>query len=228
MLKSLQSVCLDIPTPAYVVDERLLRRNLQLLAEVERATGAKILLAQKCFSMYYFYPLIGEYLSGAAASGLYEARLAHEKMKGENHVFSPAYKTEDFAEICRLCDHVIFNSLNQLKKFAPTAKAAGVSCGLRINPEHSTQNHAIYDPCAPGSRLGVRRAELEEADFDFLSLIDGFHFHTLCEQNADALASTLHAVENKFGEYLPKLKWLNFGGGHHITPFEKVHLSAQG
>lgn len=203
-----------VPTPAYVVDEARLRKNLEILAGVQKDTGCSVLLAQKAFSMYYFYPLIGQYLAGATASGLYEARLGREEMGKENHIFSPAYKEADFAEIVALCDHIVFNSVSQWERFAPLAIEKGRECGLRINPECSTQEQAIYDPCSPGSRLGVRRA-----DFDITRLkgLSGLHFHTLCEQNADALAVTLEAVENKFGEFLPQLKWLNFGGGHHIT-----------
>jgi carboxynorspermidine decarboxylase len=164
--------------------------------------------------MYRFYPLISEYLDGFAASGYYEARLAKEHGGGENHVFSPAYREDEFAELIGLCDHIVFNSVPQLKKFAPRARERGVSIGLRLNPEHSTQAHAIYDPCAPDSRLGVRCRDWEDSA---LELIDGFHYHTLCEQGADALAETLAALESKFGDLLPKVKWLNLGGGHHIT-----------
>lgn len=203
-----------VPTPSYLVDEELLRHNLEILAGVQRDTGCHILLAQKAFSMYYFYPLIGQYLAGATASGLYEARLGREEMDGENHIFSPAYREEDFGEIVRLCDHIVFNSLSQWERFAPQALVAGRQCGLRINPECSTQEHAIYDPCSPGSRLGVRR---QDFDLSRLDGISGLHFHTLCEQNADALRVTLSAVEERFGEFLPAMKWLNFGGGHHIT-----------
>ena len=211
----LEPVWQAVPTPAYVVDESLLRRNLTILADLQRETGCHVLLAQKAFSMYHFYPLIGSYLSGATASGLYEARLAHEEMPGrENHIFSPAYRAEEFPEILRICDHIVFNSFAQWKRFGPAALAAGRECGLRINPEHSTQEHAIYDPCSPDSRLGIRLSEFEPEQLEGIS---GLHFHTLCEQDADALAETLAAVEEKFGGYLPKLKWINFGGGHHIT-----------
>ena len=201
-------------TPAYIIDEKKLLSNLEILANVQKETGAKILLAQKCFSLFRLYPLIGKYLSGCASSGLFEARLANEEMGKENHVFSPAFKEKEFAELCRLCDHIIFNSLTDAKKFAPAAKKAGVSCGLRINPEHSTQKTPLYDPCAANSRLGVKRREISGKLPPF---IEGLHFHTLCEQNSDALAQTLAAVEEKFGEFLPQMKWINFGGGHHIT-----------
>ncbi|MDD6381920.1 MAG: carboxynorspermidine decarboxylase [Selenomonadaceae bacterium] len=205
---------LEVPTPSYVIEEGLLRRNLEILHDIENDTGAHVLLAQKCFSMYSFYPLIGRYLSGTTASGLYEARLGHEEMGKENHVFSPAYKQEDFPELVRICDHIVFNSFAQWRTFGPQARQAGVSCGLRINPECSTQEHAIYDPCAEGSRLGVRLRDFDETQ---LAGLEGLHFHTLCEQGADALAVTLKAVEEKFGKYLKQMKWLNFGGGHHIT-----------
>ena len=204
----------EVPTPSYVIAKDLLEHNLRILHEVEESTGAHVLLAQKCFSMYHYYPLIAQYLSGTTASGLYEAKLGHEEMGKENHVFSPAYKESEFAELTKICDHIIFNSFAQWKKFGPEALAAGVSCGLRINPEHSTQDHAIYDPCSPLSRLGARLSELDE---DSLEGLSGFHFHTLCEQGAEPLAETLEAVEEKFGRFLPRLKWINFGGGHHIT-----------
>lgn len=216
----------DVPTPSYVIEEAALCHNLEILKGVQDRTGCKILLAQKAFSMYRCYPLISKYLSGAVASGIYEARLAHEEFCGENHVFSPAYQEKDFTEIVKICDHIVFNSINQLKRFAPIAKRAGRSYGLRINPEHSTQpkEHAIYDPCSGESRLGTKLSELihalEEYDGpedEFLYGISGFHFHTLCEQGAEPLAETLKAVEKKFGRWFPRLKWLNFGGGHHIT-----------
>ena len=200
-------------TPAYVVDEKLLTRNLEILAEIQRSTGAKILLAQKCFSAFYFYPLIRKYLAGTAASGLYEAKLAAEYFGGENHVYAPAYRAEEIAELAEICSHVIFNSFAQVEKFARYVKSAG----LRINPEHSTQKTPLYDPCAENSRLGVRVDEFKSARPDLIEKLDGLHFHTLCEQNSDALEETVAAVEEKFGAYLHKMKWLNLGGGHHIT-----------
>ena len=205
----------QVSTPAYILEEDKLIKNLEILKRVQEESGCKILLAQKCFSMFRVYPLIGQYISGCTASGLYEARLGFEEMKKENHVFSPAYKEEDFDEILSYCDHIIFNSVNQLCKFKEKCQKAGKSFGLRINPQCSTQgDHAIYDPCAPGSRLGVTADKLTAAD---LEGVDGLHFHTLCEQNADALETTLQAVEAKFGHYLHQMKWLNMGGGHHIT-----------
>ncbi|WP_303995964.1 carboxynorspermidine decarboxylase [Megamonas hypermegale] len=206
----------NVNTPSYVVDERKLRENLEVLQAVQNKTGCHILLAQKAFSMFYFYPMIGRYISGATASGIFEAKLAHEFMPGkENHVFSPAYKEKDFAEIVQICDHIIFNSFSQWKKYRDIALKAGVECGIRINPQCSTQEgHAIYDPCAPGSRLGVTLDNFEPDNLDGLA---GLHFHTLCEQNSDDLKTTLQAVDAKFGKYLAQMKWLNFGGGHHIT-----------
>ena len=204
----------NIPTPSYVVHEELIKKNLEILKYVEERSGAHILLAQKAFSMYYFYPLIGEYISGATASGLYEAKLAYEEMGKENHIFSPAYRDEEFDEILTICDHIVFNSFHQWEKFKDKAIKAGRSCGIRINPECSTQEHGIYDPCSPGSRLGVTKANFRP---ELLDGIEGLHFHTLCEQNSDDLETTLNAVEEKFGEYMYGMKWINFGGGHHIT-----------
>ncbi len=201
-----------VTTPCYVIDEGRLEENCRILAGVMARTGCKILLAQKAFSAYACYPLIAKYLAGTTASGLFEARLGAEEMGRENHVFSPAYRDADFDEIVALCDHIVFNSVRQLERFR--ARCASRSIGLRINPECSTQEHGIYDPCAPGSRLGVTKAALQGAD---LTGVDGLHFHTLCEQNADALAQTLQAVEENFPALLQQVKWVNFGGGHHIT-----------
>lgn len=205
----------ELPTPCYVVDEGLLLRNLEILKGVKNRTNCRILLAQKAFSMYVLYPLIGQYLDGATASGLYEARLGSEEMGKENHVFCPAYREDEIDEIISLCDHIVFNSFSQLERFGGKVRKSGKSIGLRINPECSTQEgHTIYDPCSPGSRLGVT---LENFRPEHLGGVDGLHFHTLCEQDADDLARTIDAVEEKFGPWLPKMKWLNFGGGHHIT-----------
>ena len=205
----------DLPTPCYILDEAKLRSNLELLHHVEQESGAHILLAQKAFSCFAVYPLIAQYLSGTTASGLFEARLGAEEFRKENHVFSPAYDPAEFAELCRICDHISFNSFNQLEKYRPVWEKAGVSVGIRVNPEHSTQgDHAIYDPCAAGSRLGVTKANFRP---ELLKNVEGLHFHTLCEQNADDLLTTFAAFEEKFGAYLPQMKWLNLGGGHHIT-----------
>ena len=210
----------DVPTPCYVVDEAKLIRNLELLKKVQEKAGCRILLAQKAFSMFYEYPLIGQYLAGTTASGLYEARLGREEMGKENHVFSPGYREQEMDEIVSVCDHVIFNSFSQLKKYRDRCLGR-TSIGLRINPECSTQgDHAIYDPCAPGSRLGVTLENFKKAlleDPDALEGVEGLHFHTLCEQNSDDLERTLRAAEEKFGDYIGQMKWLNMGGGHHIT-----------
>jgi len=204
----------QLPTPYYAVDEKLLARNLETLKDVADRSGCRILLAQKAFSMFYFYPMIGRFLDGTTASGLYEAKLGHDEMGKETHIFSPAYKDAEFGEIVSLCGHIIFNSFSQWEKFRGRALQAGRKCGIRVNPECSTQEHGIYDPCSPGSRLGVTIAEFRE---DLLDGITGFHLHTLCEQNADALDTTLEAFEEKFGVYLDRMEWLNLGGGHHIT-----------
>lgn len=205
----------ELNTPCFIVQKERLIHNLEILRSVKEQTGCKILLAQKAFSMYSLYPLIGSYVDGCTASGLYEAKLGREEMNKENHVFSPAYREDEIDEIIELCDDIVFNSFKQLGKYKDRVKARGKSVGLRINPECSTQEgHAIYDPCAPGSRLGVT---LENFDGSMLSGVDGLHFHTLCEQNADALKLTLAAVEERFGKYMHGMKWINFGGGHHIT-----------
>ena len=211
-----------LPTPCYLLDEAQLRRNGELLLGVQQRTGCKILLAQKAFSNFDLYPLLAPYLAGTEASGLYESRLGRETLPDkENHVFCAAYRADAFDELLHYADHIVFNSPRQLARFGPAAKAAGKSVGLRINPECSTQEgHAIYDPCAPGSRLGTTRAQWDaavQADPALPGLLDGLHFHTLCEQDSDALALTLAAVEDRFGDLLPRMQWLNFGGGHHIT-----------
>lgn len=250
-----------IKTPAYVLDESKLIRNLEILADVQERSGCRILLAQKAFSMFSVYPLIAKYLAGTTASGLYEARLGAEEMGGETHIFAPAFREDEIDEIAGICDHIIFNSISQLKMWRDRVRGrAGI--GLRVNPECSTQEHAIYDPCAPGSRLGVTRDILDaaarpsgpgdaadagasgpgdvkdvipELPVDVLTPcgkkprasaaqlrhlldgVEGLHFHTLCEQNADDLDRTLTAFEEKFGDILYEMKWLNMGGGHHIT-----------
>lgn len=205
----------SLPTPCYVVDEERIVRNLEILNNVEKQTGCKILLAQKAFSCYHIYPKIREYVSGTACSGLYEARLGYEEMGGENHVFSAAYRENEIDEMISYCGHIIFNSFSQLDKYRDRVLKAGRKIGLRVNPECSTQEgHEIYDPCSPKSRLGITNANFDRND---LRGVSGLHFHTLCEQNSDALAETLDAVEQKFGDVLSSLEWINFGGGHHIT-----------
>lgn len=203
----------ELPTPCYVIDENIIEENCKVLADVMNKTGCHVLLAQKAFSNYALYPLIGKYLSGTTASGLFEARLGKEEMGRENHVFAPAYKDEDMDELVKICDHIVFNSISQLERHKE--KCRNVSIGIRVNPEFSTQDgHEIYDPCGKGSRLGVTANLLRNAD---LTGIDGLHFHTLCEQNSDDLKKTLDVVEEKFDFLLRKVKWVNFGGGHHVT-----------
>lgn len=206
----------QLQTPCYVVDEKKIVKNLEILHRVEEESGAHILLAQKAFSMFSLYPLIGKYLSGTTASGLYEARLGHEEMGKENHVYAPAYKEAHMRELVEICDHIIFNSFAQYEKYKELCR--GVSVGIRVNPMCSTQgDHAIYDPCSSGSRLGVRREHFREDILYGEGGIEGLHFHTLCEQNADDLVTTFRAFEEQFGEFLYQVKWLNMGGGHHIT-----------
>ena len=202
-------------TPYFLIEEEKLEQNLRLLRSVAERAGCKILLAQKAYSVYQTYPLISDYLDGSTASGVYEARLGREEFGKEVHAYSPAFREEDVKELASLCDHIVFNTPAQVKKYAPLCKKKGVSVGLRINPECSTQEgHAIFDPCAPGSRLGTTLANFDES---VLPLLDGLHFHTLCEQNSDDLEVTVRAFCDKFGKYLPRMKWLNLGGGHHIT-----------
>ncbi len=230
-----------IKTPAYVIDEKKLRANLEILGRVQRESKAKILLAQKAYSVYQTYPLIADYLTGCTASGLFEARLAHEKFKnssgipGENHVYEPAYEDSEMDELCNICDHMVFNSFNQLEHHRPKwekAVAEGkLSVGIRINPEFSTQDTTeIYDPCAKGSRLGIRLKDMPER---LPEGVEGLHFHTLCEQGFEPLETTFIKVEEEFSRFFPhpidenlegayddnrgRIKWINLGGGHHIT-----------
>lgn len=205
-----------VKTPCYVVDEKKLKENLRILRDVEQRSGAHILLAQKAFSMFSLYPLIGTYLSGTTASGLYEARLGHEEMGKENHVFAPAYKKEHMEELVKICDHIIFNSFGQYESYKDMCK--NVSVGIRVNPQFSTQEgHEIYDPCGEFSRLGVTLEQFPKNVEFGEGFIEGIHFHTLCEQNVDDLISTFGAVEEQFGQWFSKVKWINMGGGHHIT-----------
>ena len=237
--------------PRYIIDEIALTRNLEILASVRERAGVKILLAQKAFSCFELYPLVAKYLDGATASGLFEARLAHEEMPGkENHVFAPAFRAEDMPELLGIVNHIVFNSPRQVEKFGEMARAAGVSVGLRVNPEVSVATTPAYDPCRPGSRLGVTRGGMDAAwggsqftatdDSDAINCvppvadaqervspvtdaqervppIDGLHFHCLCEQRVEELRQVLAGIEAKFGDLLPQMKWVNFGGGHHIT-----------
>lgn len=204
------------PSPAYVVDLGRLRHNLEILDQVQKRSGAKILMALKAFAMWKTFPLIRETLHGVCASSPWEARLGREEFGREVHSFAAAFKESDIVELLGISNHLVFNSFAQLERFRPLwQKEQGrVSIGLRINPEHSEGHTALYDPCAAGSRLGIRRAEFEGKSLDG---VDGLHFHTLCEQLFEPLARTAKVVEEKFGAFLPRMKWLNFGGGHHIT-----------
>ena len=211
-------------TPYFLIDSEKIEKDLKVLRGFIDRTGCKILLAQKCFSCYALYPLVGKYLTGATASGIFEAQLCHEEMVGrENHIFSPAFRKQDIDAILSICDHIVFNTPSQLLCYGARAKKAGLQVGIRVNPECSTQEgHAIYDPCSPGSRLGTKESHLREylhvcKEKGTSPCLDGIHFHTLCEQNSDDLETTLNAIEEKFGDILHEMKWINFGGGHHIT-----------
>lgn len=207
-----------IETPYYIVSEKLLEKNLKKLAYVIEQTGCKILLAQKAFSMFSMYPMIAEYLDGTTASSLYEAKLGKEKFGKETHIFNPAYDPRDFGEIVEIADHIVFNSVEQWERYRPQVQNSGrnIQCGIRLNPEYAEVETEIYNPCGKFSRLGTTLANLEGKD---VSGIDGFHFHTMCEQNSDVLKRTIPHIEEKFGKYLalPQVKWINLGGGHHIT-----------
>ena len=205
-----------VPTPCYVVDESLLIKNLELMDSIQKRTGAKILLAQKGFSMHAVYPLVGKYLAGVTSSSLFEARLGYEKMGKEVHVYAPAYVKHEFDELISYSDHIVFNSFAQWRKFRDRIKAyhRKIECGIRVNPEYSEIETPIYNPCYTGSRLGVTVANFRPDELDG---IDGLHFHTMCEQNSDTLERTIKAFDEKFGPYMKGMKWLNLGGGHHIT-----------
>jgi len=200
--------------PRYVIDEAALRRNLEILRGVSDRSGAKILLAQKAFSCAAVYPLCAKYLAGTTASSLFEARHGHDNFGGETHVFSPAFDPKEMDELLSLVDHIVFNSPRQIEKFGEMARSRGVSVGLRVNPEVSVATTPAYDPCRPSSRLGTKRPQT--SDFGPLA-VDGLHFHCLCEQGLDELKKVLAGFEEKFGDMLPGLKWVNLGGGHHIT-----------
>jgi carboxynorspermidine decarboxylase len=207
------------PSPCFVIDKAAVEHNLKILNRVQRESGAKVLAALKAFSCWSLAPLFKQYLSGTCASGLHEARLGREEFGGEVHCYSAGYKKEDLIEILQIADHVVFNSFSQWQRFKTLALDAQktrpqLKFGLRINPEHSEGDVAIYDPCAPCSRMGVPVAQFEP---DLLEGISGLHFHTLCQQDLPPLQRTLVAVEEKFGPYLAQMAWVNFGGGHHIS-----------
>ncbi len=210
------SITKDIPTPCYVVDEVALEGNLEILDRVQREAGCKIIMALKGFAMFSLFPLIRKTLHGVAASSLHEARLGFEEFGRQVHLFAPAYRDGELNELLTYSDHIVFNSFSQWKRHRAKVWEASreIVCGIRVNPEHSEVKIPIYDPCGPSSRLGVTRAGFEE---EHLEGISGLHFHNLCELNADSLARTLTAFEKRFGEFLPRMRWVNFGGGHHIT-----------
>lgn len=209
-----------LPSPCYIVDERLLKKNLEILDNVQKKTGAQVILATKAFSMFSTFPLIGKYLSGVTSSSLFEARLGYEEMGKQVHIFSPAYREDEFYEIMKYSDHIIFNSFSQWKLYRDKVKKYNnenekkIECGLRINPEYSEIETDIYNPCFENSRMGITLENFEPAE---LEGINGLHFHTMCEQNSDTLARTIKIVDEKFGKYIKNMRWLNFGGGHHIT-----------
>ena len=205
-----------LPTPSYLVDQRLLIKNLELLASVKERTGCKILLSQKAFSMFSVYPLIAKYLDGVTSSGVMEARLGYEEMGKEVHTYAPAFADHEMDDVIRYSDHIVFNSFHQWNKFKDKVRSSGkqIECGLRLNPKYSEIDTDIYNPCFTGSRLGITPEQFQP---DQLDGIDGLHFHTMCEQNSDTLERTLKVVDDTFGSYIKQMKWLNFGGGHHIT-----------
>lgn len=214
-----------VETPYIVVDLSLFRKNLSILKRVQEESGAKVLLAQKGFANWSLYPLASEYLSGVTSSSVHEARLGREEFKKEVHVYAPAYSQADIDELCGqngeppIGDHIVFNSVDQFRKYRVQVKAAGMEVGLRINPEHREVETELYDPCAPGSRLGITIASLQSAKLteEELRSLDGLHFHNLCQKNSDALERTLSVVEKKFAAFIPHVSWVNFGGGHHIS-----------
>jgi carboxynorspermidine decarboxylase len=205
-----------IQTPCYVVDEAALENNLLVLDGVQQRTGCKIIMALKGFAMFSVFPLIRQSLHGVAVSSLDEARLGYEEFGKEVHVYAPAYKDAEFAELLRYCHHIVFNSFSQWLHFQPmiSALAPEARCGIRVNPQHSEVKVPLYDPCGRFSRLGVTREQFRP---DLLDGITGLHFHNLCELNADSLSRTLLSFEDRFGEFLSDMQWVNFGGGHHIT-----------
>src|SRR5512133_722301 len=214
-----------VPSPSYVIEEERLRSNLELIRDVSQRSGAEVIMAFKGFAMWSVFPIVREYVSGAAASSIHEARLCFEEMGEPAHTYSPAYRTEEFGKILRYSSHVTFNSLAQYSKFAPVIKKEGshVSAGLRINPEYSEIAHGIYNPCSPGSRLGVTADDLKNG---LPEGIEGLHFHVLFESDSHTLEKVLEVVESKFGKLLKQVKWINMGGGHLMTRkgYDRTHL----
>ncbi|WP_246434423.1 carboxynorspermidine decarboxylase [Nitrosophilus labii] len=205
-----------IDTPCYICEEHLLEENLKLLRYIKEQSGAKILLALKGFAMWSTFDLVKKYLDGATASGLWEAKLSYEELGKETHTYSPAFKDDEIEEIAKISNHIVFNSFNQLKRYKKIVKKINpnISIGIRVNPEFSAAPVDLYNPCGVFSRLGVVKSEFEKEKFEE---IEGLHFHALCEESAEALEGVLNAFEERFGKYIPKCKWVNFGGGHHIT-----------
>ena len=208
-------------TPVYILEEKLLRRNLTLIQRVARESGAEIILAFKAFALWKTFPIFREYIHHTTASSPYEARLAFEEFGSPAHTYSPAYTERDFSQLLRCSSHITFNSLSQYERFRGSVAAYNashpekpVSIGLRVNPEHSAIETALYDPCAPGSRFGILSSDLPEVLNDD---IEGFHCHCHCESSAEDLRDTLYYIEEHFGRWLPRLKWLNLGGGHLMT-----------
>ena len=221
-VSDIESVLEKIPTPCYVLEEKLFRQNLELLKYVKEKSGAKILLALKGYAFYESFEMAREYLDGCCSSGLYESILAKEEFKKEIHTYSPAFKDDEIDEIIELSNHITFNSFSQYLRYKEKTKGK-TSVGIRVNPQLSFSSVAHYNPCAMNSRLGVTIVEFRE---DLLDGVEGLHFHALCEENAGALAAVLESFEEKFGKYIPQMKWVNFGGGHHITreDYDVEHL----
>ncbi|MBE0676170.1 MAG: carboxynorspermidine decarboxylase [Bacteroidales bacterium] len=215
----------SIPSPCYVIEEDRLRKNLRQINHIASESGAEFILAFKGFAMWSVFPIVREYISGAAASSLGEARLCHEEMKSPAHTYAPVYDDREFDEILGYSSHITFNSLNQYRKFYPRVLGLGrkISTGLRINPEFSEIAHGLYNPCSPGSRLGITADQLGD---DLPEGVEGLHFHVLFESDSYTLERTLAAIEEKFGRFLPKIKWLNMGGGHLVTRkgYDDAHM----
>ena len=212
----MKNILSTLPSPCWLLEEEKLQKNLEIISNIKKQSGAKVLLALKGYALWKSFPLIKPYLDGCCASGLHEAKLADETFSKEVHTYSPAFKEEEIEEIATISHHLVFNSPAQFHRFSTQAKKINpnLSLGLRVNPEYSESPKEIYNPCGLYSRLGTT---LENMDESVLELCDGLHFHALCEQDSDALENVLKNFEEKFGSYIPKMKWINFGGGHHIT-----------
>jgi len=206
----------EIPSPAFVLDEKLLRKNLELINTVQQEAGIEIILAFKGFAMWSAFPIVREYLKGATASSLYEARLCFEEMKTRAHLYSPVYLDHEFDELMSYSDHIVFNSVKQFEKYYQRTRTADhkISCGIRINPEYSDVGTDLYNPSAPGSRLGIGSNEIPD---ELPEEIEGIHFHVLCESDSFSLEKVLKNLENKYSKYLHRVKWVNMGGGHLMT-----------